>query len=111
MAKGTKIEEVVKELQNLDTKEVFLEIEDGKDTHIEFSLYYSKERKKFSVSVQPLVYKEERGFCSRSYDMFSGTSQYLNDTPIARKSPKQEISARAMITTDLLTSMVVKVGK
>lgn len=110
LTKNTKIEDVVKELQKIEVDEVLMEIDGKENTHMEFSIFYNENRKKFYVNVQPLTYKEERGFASRMYDIFGNgsQSQYLNDVPLTRKSKKAEINARMMINENLLSDMMSK---
>ena len=77
--------------------------------HIEISFHYNKDRKKFYVSMHPMTYERKNGYEMRSMNIMSGTTTYINETPLGRKSPKAEKEARQKITENVLNNMMSKI--
>ena len=96
------LENIISNLRNSDVEEVRVKIDDEEDTHIEFRFRYDKNRKKYYLSSNPV--KIDGNMIS--YKLFSGSFMYLNESPIARKSPKQERIARETIDVRLLKTVL-----
>ena len=105
--KEMNLEEVVNNLRTLGVEDVRVEIEDEKNTHIEFSFRYNKDRKRYYLSSNPI---RVDGYMV-IMELLGGSFRYLNDSPITRKSNKQEQIARDTITVELLESVLEEIEK
>ena len=100
--KEMNLKEVVNNLRTLGVEDVRVKIEDEKNTHIEFSFRYNKDRKRYYLSSNPIKVSDYMV----AMELFGGSYRNLSVSPIARKSKKQEQIARNEITVELLESVL-----